>query len=69
MNTFAQRRTATVLFTVSESNKRPLGNNCDLINSFVCVLALRRDLPSFGSLSGIDVFGLEFNFTKMFSPF
>lgn len=58
-----------VLFTVSKSNKGLLGNNCDLINSFVYVLALQRDLPSFGSLSAINVLGLEFYFTKMFSQF
>lgn len=69
MNTSAQRRMDMVLFTVSKSNKRLLGNNCDLINSFVCVLALQRDLPSFGSLNAINVLGLEFYFTKMFSQF
>ena len=52
-------------------NKRKglLGNNCDLINSFVYLLSLQRDLPCFGSFCIINVSGLEFYFTKKFSQY
>lgn len=49
--------------------KDMLGKNCDLINSFVYLLTLQRDLLCFGSLSTINVSGLEFYCTKKFSQY